>query len=372
MDCHNFGFGTGYKIFDKNGALIESKFDPSRPEVEGMIEIEVKDRTGRIEHKHQQPMRSFIKSFLQVLYDGRRLGYHSTGICVTKQEASQKCHIALGQTASEVVVDTDQPLDITTTQYFADAHPLVFEGLTRSTDAISIQVSFTTSRNASSSRSVSYNTASLSCVHGPASSFYSTWICNDKFPLITVDAYRTIKITAVLSFPVTAYKTLTEEFVYNFVQNLISPHTFTTITDDSVLGTLYSDTVSDQSSAFKFAKAFICIGSSDQQISTSDHKLGSMYAATGDGFSSLGMSRPGSNKSYIVAGNSAYMDFYRDFKNISDSPLTVREAGFVTDGTLSSGFESAGSFLIARWLTGNIVVQPDQTLRVYFQPTVTA
>mgnify|MGYP007111692162 CR=1 FL=1 len=80
------------------------------------------------------------------------------------------------------------------------------------------------------------------------------------------------------------------------------------------------------------------------------------------------------NSDYTQAqnsGNTIWCSYARNFKNISEHDITIREAGvysYATDTTHS--VEQAGSFLLAHWLTGDVVVHPGETIRVYWKPTI--
>lgn len=352
MDCHNFGFGTGYEIFNERGILVESKFDKIVPEVEGRLKVEVKDKDGNLCHFHEQPMRSLVAGFLWGLYEGYRFSYEAGSF--------SNGPVQLGRDETTYTVNTNS-LPGYYTYYTSSSSKLEVEDVSESPNSLDLTVSYTVTCTS--------NDPGKHCKLVGLANISGMTIAIDHAGSggINLNPNEVMKFTWILSFPLTSDRIISKNIVYNLIQNLIAPHAFINISGTPING-VKEQNHSSYAKAICLKTCDIIIGTSDVDLSTDNYNLKQPLTS---GLSVSATVRPSSGSYYRVAGNTAYFTFHRSFQNTTASPVTIREAGVVS-GNSAAGLESSGQFLLARWLTDDIILPPDYTLRVYFQPAVTA
>ena len=191
-----------------------------------------------------------------------------------------------------------------------------------------------------------------------------------------------LRISITLKFPVSSEKAMMNNFFLNLIQ-LFSVNAFTTYRDNTgalatsirgsegTAGLTFADYIATVSAGV--INKGIVVGSGNNNVDwENDYALQTPIASgTGSGQLIANACTPSTNSTpLIVSGSSALMEHWREFQNNSTGNVTVREAGVISEPPTSL-FTPQKRFMLARWLTGDIVVRPGETLRVTWRPKVT-
>lgn len=395
MDCHNFGFGTGYELFDDKQRLVDKNFNPFVPDIEGEVETTVTDTaSGKILEKHKQPMRSFVSGMIYAIINGGRI-YNKVDLG-TQGYARRGPGLVLGNLTDNVTIHTKDwassggytgiPTAEQTGSVSA-SYP------TQMSDYVEITITATVHVSNGGTISSVRNACGLNVSGhyslGSAGTSTAIIIAADKLPNITFAASTTstILISYTLHFLNSTSKTLTMNWFMNFIANLVGSYDFTTINDLTRSKTVTNQTTAtkDRHQTFTFldsTRARIELGPDDTQpVLITNTKLSPWTGGTLSVFSQLNSNFPTVSMSYNsesgidYINNTARCVCYTTWQNITQNPVTVKEAGLIvnenrTDSTIT-GINGTGEFLLARWLTGPVELLPGWSLKVYFQPQVT-
>lgn len=376
MANHNFGFTAEWEILDCNGKVTR-RSNPEKNIIvpEGKVELTAYDEKGRIVKKHAQPMKSFTVGMIEDFVNGYRIAVRNDSYAASAPK------VMLGTKAAPVYVQ--QPgLIHPFINYPTDA--LVSGSVSSDT----IPISLLAMSDVSGSTRVTLHTARTITGGNGNIGEIALWSCSNKMlareaisPVFGFGVGKVVEIAWTLYFPATSAKAITKNWIMNFIQNIAaSAYTFKNLAGSSVAGTA---SFTGQS----FTKAANCVGgagvtdmgivvgSGDTAVSADDYSLAQLISSgSGSGeLSYLAHSSTSAIAKLSVLEGKAYATYVRDFTNNSAAAVTVKEAGLVAKtGVTTEGVETAGSYLLARWLTGDATVNPGETLRIYFKPTVIA
>lgn len=381
MDCHNFGFGTGYELFDADKKLIKSSFHAAHPEIAGDMEIEIRNADGITKAKTKQPMHSFLRNFIYyVMYMGRRLYIQAYPSTYGYPE-----HANLGMSNAPVRIQ-----QVSVQSYFgsgnyggynSDAAPVSVDSVILGNGFVEVTVSaqlrFTGAPgNPSPIKEVSLQSYSSS---SDRSKTIAREVLSEPFTFAVNDI---IKMTWHLRFPATEAKMVTPNWINNLIGDILLSVTYTN-TNGTICANAHTPdaqynrsfcSISDYFSSGNFEGLIIGSGSTP-----CDYESGWWYRLENkiaNGTSAGQLVQGTQYKTDVVtdtAAGKAYFTVYREFTNRSGSSVYVNEAGFTVPAGNNMGMSGgSGQYLLARWMTGPIDVQPNQTLRVYWQPTVVA
>lgn len=376
MNDHNFGFTAEYEILDSDGRVLRrSRPDRKIIAPEGKIELTAYDEKGRIVGKRSQPMKSFTVGMVEDFVNGYRVAVRNDSY------ASSAPKVMLGTKTAAVYVQ--QPGLI---------HPFINYPtnalVSGSVSSDTIPISLLAMSDVSGSTRVTLHTARTITGGNGNIGEIALYSCSGKMlareaisPTFGFGVGKVVELAWTLNFPATESKAITKNWIENFIQNIAaSAYTFTDYTGNSRTGTA---SYTGQS----FTKAANCvggagvtdmgiiIGSGDTAVSADDYALAQLISSgSGSGeLSYLAQSSTSAIAKLSVLEGKAYATYVRDFTNNSAAAVTVKEAGLVAKtGVTTEGVETAGSYLLARWLTGDVTVNPGETLRIYFKPTVIA
>lgn len=376
MNDHNFGFIAEWEILDGNGKVVRrSRPDKRIIAPEGKIELTTYDEKGRVVGKRSQPMKSFVVGMVEDFVNGYRVAVRNDSYAASAPK------VMLGTKAAPVHVQ--QPGLI---------HPFINYPtnalVSGSVSSDTIPVSLLAMSDVSGSTRVTLHTARTITGGNGNIGEIALYSCSGKMlareaitPAFGFGVGKVVELAWTLNFPATASKAITKNWVKNFIQNIAaSAYTFTDMSGNTAAGSTSHTGQSFTKSANCVGAAGvtdkgIIVGSGDTAVSADDNALTNPIASgTSAGeLSYLAMSSVSAIAKLSQLEGKAYATYMRDFTNNSAAAVTVREAGLVTKTDVTTeGVESGGSYLLARWLTGDVAVNPGETLRVYFKPAVVA
>ncbi|MBR6421927.1 DUF1566 domain-containing protein [bacterium] len=376
MNDHNFGFAAEWEILDGNGKIVRrSRPDKRMIAPEGKIELTAYDEKGRVIGKRSQPMKSLTVGMIEDFVNGYRIAVRNDSYAASAPK------VMLGMKAAPVYVQ--QPGLI---------HPFInyptnaLVSGSVSSDTIPITL-LAMSDVAGSTRVTLYTARTITGGNGNIGEI-ALYSCSGKMlgreavtPAFGFGVGKVVEVAWTLNFPATESKAITKNWIKNFAQNIAAAaYTFTDMAGNTAAGSM-------SHTGQSFAKAANCVGaagvtdmgiivgSGDSAVSADDNALAQLIASgtsTGE-LSYLAMSSVSAIAKLSVLEGKTYATYVRDFTNNSTAAITVREAGLVAKTAVTTeGVEAAGSYMLARWLTGDITVNPGETLRIYFKPTVIA
>lgn len=376
MENHNFGFTAEWEVLDCNGKVIR-RSNPEKKIIvpEGKVELTAYDEKGRIVKKHTQPMKSFTVGMIEDFVNGYRIAVRNDSY------ASNAPKVMLGMKAAPVYVQ--QPGLI---------HPFINYSnnalISGSVSSDTIPVSLVAMSDVAGSTRVTLHTARTITGGNGNIGEIALYSCSGKMlareaisPTFGFGIGKVVELAWTLNFPATDSKAVTKNWIKNFIQNIAaSAYALKDLAGNSVAATA-------SHTGQSFTKAANCVGgagvtdmgiivgSGDTIVSADDYSLAQLISSgSGSGeLSYLAQSSTSAIAKLSVLEGKAYATYVRDFTNNSAAVVTVREAGLVAKtGVTTEGVETAGSYLMARWLTGDVTVNPGETLRIYFKPTVIA
>lgn len=385
---HNLGLMVRAEVLDPKGRIVRSYSDSSGAVVEGKLRVVIRNRHGDVTAEGEHPMKSYTTGFLSDLITGHRIGIDNSQFGSGHGSTLNGAIFApwyqcLGAKYSPVYVQQIRPVsafvtysntsgsiasNITTT-----TNPVVLESLTQ--EVSSIRAVFSVERSVTAGS----GTIKEIALYGASNKM----IARDSFSTgyaFSVGSF--IKITWTLDFPLSTTKMMTRNWIENLVQNIADApfQNFKQLDGTEVTGaqaiTGASFTkVGNCTGGAGASDVGIIVGTSNSAVSWEDYKLGSQVGnGTGSGqlvhaamptASSIATIHPTTGKANVV--------YSREFSNNSGAGITIKEAGLVAKtASTSEGVLTAGSYLLARWLTQDIYVENGYTLKIYFQPQITA
>jgi hypothetical protein len=389
---HNADFTTKWELINQEGQIVQKGGNLDDPVCEGTFSYQVLNKRKEVVYEHEQPMKSFTMGFLKAFITGHRLAKrnesygqlpNSVGHCRTDSKVYVQ-NIGLIYPFNNFSDNawTTSSIASTTVGY-------TLESLSYTSDSVRVVVSC--ERDISSGSGNITETA-LYCENYPRVSnsddYKQGMIAREVFTTpatFIVDGF--IKLKWTIDFPTSSNKSLTMNWIKNFIQNVVVSNYDDFVQLDGTTMASGSSGITGQS----FTKEANCrggsgvddmgivIGTSNSSVSYNDSHLGNQIGTgTGSGqmqYQVMGQTREDSVMIHPTEGK-ADCYFSRNFINNSGSSITVKEAGLVakvneTDPT-TQGISANGSYLLARWLTGDIVVPNGYTLKIYFQLQVTA
>lgn len=370
MSAHNLVLNSGYELIGKDGHIIKSNFTNGEPVSEGEWSIESGDR------KISGPTRSLRSGFLEHqftvmtsnTYTGRMANYKSTSWETTGMiRVNHYTGYSSFLTTDETVTICEEIPHLTED---ADHNPVIQLTLSRG-------------------GTMKDSGKSIGIVALGNGSWYGDQTKEVISPAFAVNALDQFKITYTLRFPTSSTASLTQNFFYNWIGTAIGNVNFTNLQGEPVANNTYphTDTNASLSAGVNCITAAagavdkgLVIGTSDEAVSWTDYALKAPLGAD--------IMYPSATAKTDCVGYSGgelngYTKCARTFTNVGTAAVTIREAGIVSKITQTPntnpnaspqpGVMQPGSFLMVRWLLPEpITVQPEEAIRVYWQPTIVA
>lgn len=371
---HNLGFDTKYTIFRPDGSIRDIIEHSEVPKAEGKVEIDVLKTDGSKRLHHEQPMRSWVKGFMEHHFGvaGTRLQNSNVPFNTTTPQGmiagTGSTDVSIGQTQLVAQYTFGTQSSVGTIVQFPTYNP--------ATQCVEMKLAKEAQINyMQSGTSVVIREVGIGMNYSSGSSYALG--CRDLITPITVNLNEILRITYTLSFPVSSEKALTKNFMLNLIQlyALSGFDNFVDITGAYRTGTLGTYNTKGMTGAENIYGASanqinrsIAVGSGNTDVDFTDYKLDvPIVGGTSEGQLSALATTSSNLRAMVLTSNSAWFEHYRDFYNGSPSAVTVREAGVFTYPTqIFSNY-----FMLARWLTGDIVVNRFETLRVSWRPKIT-
>lgn len=387
---HNLVSNYGYEIYQADGTLRERYMPEPEASCEGTLDLEIKDQNGKIKQKDSVPIRSLQRGIIAQIFSSagsstsnesayrfQNRWFYSPqsgqwpqsgsnimsgscspygGIFVCNQSSSgtnKTCSFMGSDNINESFVSMSSVSD-----------PLHYDN-----DSGTIKISLTRANVQPGSGSAS-KIALIGSQSNDARYVYamdslsSSWAQNDS-----------IRITYNFEFPTSASSTITKNMLVDWFTNFDTSMRLKNLsgTDVACRNTSPSLTICGckyiyGASANQIDKGIV-LGTSDADVSWEDTDFT-------DSVFDVNVLKPLATSAAdftgeIVSGTTVYCQHARNFQNISDHAVTIKEAGVITHPTNTTYcVASVDSFLLAHWLTGDVVVNPGETIRVYWKPTI--
>lgn len=400
---HSFTYETGYKIFDENGNVRASSEDKERAETHGTVEVEILDKDKEtVVQNCKQPFKSFVKGFLMDLVLGyrvskREVGFgtaphvFSTGRIATSGSARGESPAASVRYVTNTYIDAVgfvnklSPLTSVVSQIYLNS-------CTKTANTISIRLSSIQQIDSTASsgtiREIGLFSDNTNDYPAGTPQFH-TLIAKDVLATpLTYYPNQYVRINYDIEIPCSSQKVITKNWIYNWLQNLTDPFSgvFKTTSGTPAVGingiSTPTFTKADNMNGDQTDDgAGIVVGTDDGTLLPLDwdnYQLGSLIlsGATSGTLSYHASSIPSEEPDVSFTEGTARVTFFRHFTNDSGADITIKEAGIVAhttyDDHAAEGIDTEGSYLLARWLTGDITVRPNETLVVYWQPAIQA
>ena len=367
---HNLIQNYGYEIYRPDGTLRVRSFSDNWADKEGSLNIELRDKNNKIKQKENKPIRSFTHFFLQNLVDE---GY----IPNNKPSNSGAQYNLLGTKRMES--------GIYLCNKSGDFPSYTYDGGTNinyewnKTNFISMDFNSTTNTIDISMEHSGYvgnnsGTINCSCIGQMLRSSSIQPFISDAVN-ITYQPYERIKVRYDFKFPSSTQSTLTKAFFQMFFAAIIGNENIVCVNNSNKNINIngieigYGDRY--YLSPSNFARGYsdnqitkgIVLGSSDTNVSWDDNCLKSIFSVSE--LKPLAPSGDDMNSNVYRDEHKYYIKIGRKFVNISDHDITVKEAGVYSLSTLDST-----SIMLARWVTGDVVVHPQETIRTFWMPTI--
>lgn len=372
-DKHNFGFDTECKIIKPNGKVREIITDLYQPRVEGIVSVDTFGSDGMPKQHVEQPMRSFVKNFIYTHFIlGLRPSNESQSLIKNTNNAAS----LMASTGSTPVSINDtvitNPVSPNTQSQLGFIHQMpIYNSETQTVD---LMLRKEGQVNAGGSlREVG--------LHARDNSFYYL-VSRDLITPVSVKNGDMLRITITLRFPASTEKAMLNNFFLNLIQ-LYAVNPFTIYKDisganaTSILGSYVSSglTYANYISIVNagVVNKGIVVGSGNNNVDWENDYALQTPITSGSGAGQLvanACTLAANSTALIVSGSSALMEHWREFQNTSTGNITVREAGVISEPQTTL-FTPLKRFMLARWLTGDVVVRPGETLRVSWRPKVT-
>lgn len=358
MVLHNLVLNSGYKLFDKTGNIIKEASTNLQPTCEGEWSITSDNK------KALGPVRSLWSGFLTFNFNIVDSGYTkrmSNGATTGLGSGLLRINHHRGSSFSSK----------TNVKTICETAPFLTEDENHNPIIQTVL---------SLSGTVDGSGKSIMEVAIGEGSYSRDQVADNIEPAFTLNNLDQFKITYTLRFPVSSSAALTQNFFYNWLGTaLSSSYLFTKITGETTANNPYEYSYNDASlSAGKnciqanagVVDKGIVLGTSDDAVAWSDYNLHGPLTAD-----QLYPSATAASDCVYYSGSdtNGRITCARSFTNVSQEAITVREAGVISKVTHTNATASPGSFLMARWLLPEpVTVQPEETVRVYWQPTIVA
>ena len=399
---HVIDFTTTAEVFDKSGSLVNKVRQAEKMYVVGRLSLTLKNSHGDVTYECEKPMESFTVGFLEDFLNGNRVAIDNINIGAGHgSNYSSTCikipwYTVLGSVAGPTYVQQIRPIASFTN--FSNTSGSISSAITSTTAAVGLE-SLTVETGSirvvlSADRSITAGSGTIRevCLWGGSGKM----IARDQVSDAAWSVGTFIKVTWTLDFPLNSSRQMTLNWVKNFVQNIADApfQDFKMLDGTEAVGVILSS-----QSTQSFTKKANCmgaageddigivIGTSNTAPTESSYALGSQIAnGTGTGQMVYGAGVSTDNTSttpkYLFrprikpTTGTATISYVRTFENTSGAAITVKEAGLVAkvDSASASaqGIGTGGSYLLARWLTQDIYVADGNTLKITFQPQITA
>lgn len=404
---HTFTYETGWKILDENGNVRASSEDKERAETQGTVEVEILDEDKEtVVQNCKQPFKSFVKGFLMDLVLGYRVSKREVGFGTEPHVMSNGRIATLGSAYTNGTIVSPAAPERFDTNTYIDAVALMgkltpltsvvsqiyLNSCTKTTDSISIRLSSIQQIDSTASsgtvREIGLFSDNTNDYPAGTPQFH-TLIAKDVLATpLTYYPNQYVRIKYDIEIPCSSQKVITKNWVYNWLQNLTDPFSgvFKTTSGTPAVGingiTTSTFTKADNMIGNQTDDgAGIVVGTDDGTLLPLDwdnYQLGSLIpsGATSGTLSYWASLIPSEEPDVSFTEGTARVTFFRHFINGSGADITVKEAGIVAHATqdnhAAEGIDTEGSYLLARWLTGSIIVHPNETLVVYWQPAIQA
>lgn len=405
MGKHVMDFTTTAEVFDKSGNLVQREQATSSLEVEGKLSLVLKNSHGDVTYECEKPMESFTVGFLEDFVSGHRVsvdniqlgaGHGSNPSNVNKIP----WYTVLGSSNAPTYVQQIRPIASFTNSSATNA--VISSSITSTTAAVGLD-SLTVETGSirvvlSADRSITAGSGTIRevCLWGGNGKM----IARDQVADAAWSVGTFVKVTWTLDFPLNSSRQMTMNWVKNFVQNISdAPFQDFTMLDGT-------EAVGVQGVSVGFCKKANMMGAAGEDdigivVGTST-SLGPTPGGDKSGVAAYqyNLNTPiangtGSGELVYGAGTStddttttpkylfrprikptmgtATVSYTRTFENTSGAAITVKEAGIIAKTTVTTdGVATAGSYLVARWLTQDIYVADGNTLKITFQPQISA
>lgn len=371
MRKHNFDYSVSWEVVSPNGNIVAKSHDIESVNIEGTVRTSIVNRKGQKVFDEETPMRSYTVGFLESFVNGIRLAANTNFQTLPMRMGAGNSPTYVQQIqCCQPFVDYSNSVYTAANIASSDAG-MSIESLSEGANSIiaTIGISRTITSGSGTLREVAFFAAD------------GNMVSRDVVPDAAFNVGDTITITLKLHFPHSSYKTVTKNWVYNFLQNIASPYTdykTTSGTAASGVANITSGTFAKEVNTRGAADddtMGLVIGTGSTAASWDNYALGSQIA-NGSGSGQMQYSAmPETNyiaKIQPLAG-SASVTYYREFTNASGNAITVKEGGLIAKTALTSeGIDTAGAYLLARWILPNVVVENGNTLKLYFRPKIYA
>lgn len=384
---HNLSINHGYDII-KNGKVVQSWWDDAgRPQIDGEIKIQDASADGIIESTHKQKMESFIQYFLSQgspVVTNTDIPVLTGGLAPTNNSASNGfVGICVGNSSTPVLITQTGLLS----QIYNSITALYYEATTvglpyYDNGYLKIDISRTFHNRAAS-----------------AVSIYEYCLFMGSYPITrdvistgySLAAGKKRIVTVTLMFPVSAQKGFTSFFINKLWQSIsggartykgTDGNDYVHNTNTTSMLTQISIVASRSGAVAAYAGYDgygLQVGSGNAAFNwETDYKLetqilhgnteNKLYYSASCYPPDYGVIPYQSGTSWIAEGS-------RQFTNNTASPIVVREASLVANGKWQDVFASVYTnvnLMFYRWLTGDITIQPGETLVVRVRYKITA
>ena len=395
---HSFTYETGWKIIDENGNVRATNEDKQRVETNGTVEVEVLDSDKEtVLQNCKQPFKSFVKGFLMDLVLGYRVSARNVsfgadpkvfcgGRIATSGSAYGDSPAASERYETNTYIDAVgfiQKLSPTVNS----PSQVYLNSVQKNANSISIKLSSIQQITSGTGTIREVGLFSDNTNDYNSTPQFNTLIAKDILTTpLTYNPNQYVRVKYNIEIPFSNQKVITQNWIYNWLQNLTAP--FSGIFKD-IEGNPYVGI--NEITSQTFTKATNIQGLADDDtmgivvgtdggtlypVDWDNYRLGNQIShGTSDNQLVYNVTNiPSSEPAVAYTEGTARVTFFRNFTNSSNSDITVKEAGVIakTSDAANEGVSSNGSYLIVRWLTEDVVVKPNETLVVYWQPSIQA
>lgn len=373
MEKHRFGYITGYEVRDPNGRIVSRGEDFHDVGIEGKIRMILKNKHGDVICEDERPMESYTIGMLTEFVNGKRVGLRNGGFQVLPQMLGFKAAPTFVQQIGCIAPFMSYPTNaLASSSIQSVTAPMRLKSLTE--ESSSIRAVLEVQRSITSGSGTVKEIALWS--EG------NIMLARDAVSDLAFQVGTFLTIQWTLDFPIVATKTITKNWIKNFLQNLADEpfQDFKQIDGteatgvQSVTGATFTK-AANMTGAVNTDDVGIVIGTSAATPTWTDYKLGNQIEhGTGSGqMQYAAMSAPSNVPTIHPTTGKADVSYHREFANNSGAAITIKEAGIIAKtASTSEGVNTAGSYLVARWLTQDVYVANGNTLRIYFKPRVSA
>lgn len=388
---HNFVSNYGYEIYRPDGTLRKRYMPEPEASCEGTLDLEIKDQKGEIKQKDSVPIRSLQRGIIAQIFSStpgsstssesayrfQNRWFYTPAQGSNPQRGSNiaasgssmfggifVCNQSSSGTSKYCSYVGSDNIDQSFVSMSSVSDHLHYDSATGGTIKISLTRSNVQPNSGSASRiALVGNSGTAPGYVYAMDSLSSSWAQNDS-----------IRITYNFEFPTSSSSTINRNMLVDWFTNFDTSMRLKNLSGTEIApkNTNPSLTICGckyiyGASADQIDKGIV-LGSSDADVNWEDTNLNSVF--------DVNVLKPTATSAADftgeqISGSTVYCQHARNFQNISDSAVTIKEAGVITHPTNTTYcVASADSFLLAHWLTGDVVVNPGETIRVYWKPTI--